>query len=174
MKNTSSLARFLAVLALTAISLTAATCGKDDNNNPVYVAPAGTTITINPSSVDLKITGGACTGGVSYKDQMFTITLYDKSSTESNPQPMNGISMVINLDYSSNYSSTDVRAMQLYDVDPSSGNISPVTVPFTTATGNSGTKVVWVRMDVSCTYTGSLEVSAKSAYNNAEIKIEDK
>lgn len=131
-------------------------CGKDEG----FTAPSGSAITINPSAVSLTISDVSSCPSASYNDHIFTITVKD-----SDGKSMNNMDIAVELSLAANSGSSINQILELYDGDTG----QPVTSPYSTMTGDSGTKNMIVRVDLGCEYTATFNVFSGDAYGTASI-----
>lgn len=138
-------------------------CG--DNNS----APAGSTITINPDGAKWDVSAGTC-NGTEVNFHAFNITVRNSAGVE-----LNDTDLYITLDLASN-NFTLPPYMQLYDDPNWQGGITtlpqnPVSTPYVTKTGASGTKRIIVGVDLGCGYKGSLTAYSGSSVDSVSIDV---
>ncbi len=160
MNSRSALTRVLIVLVIGTLAIGLGSCGKDKT----AVAPKGSTITFDPSEQKYKVGVGTCTGAAWLNNAPFLITLLDPQL-----QPMNDTTITIFLQFAPGSITPGSEVMQLYDAETS----QPVpTNPWTTKTGPSGTKSVFVRSDYGgCTYRGLITATSGNAFGMAAIEF---
>ena len=150
-------------------------CGASDEN-PV---PTNATVQVNPSSIPWEIPERPIPCPVNlafYNDHTIAISVVD-----SNNSPLGNVDLRITADLSGNTHS-GIERIKVYDDlngngvvdDPDelvSSNISPA---FTTKTSNVGTKLILVRVNLSCPYRGNLNVYAGSAFGSTNIEVSER
>lgn len=149
-------------------------CGASEN--PV---PTDATVQINPSSIPWEISDrpSPCLVDPSiYNDHTIAISVMD-----SNNSPLGNVDIRITADLTGNtFSGIDV--IRVYDdlngngvVDDPAELVSSITSPaFTTKTSNVGTKLILVRVNLSCPYRGNLNVYAGSAFGSTNIEVSER
>lgn len=156
----------LGKLLKTAMALPFLLLGCGDDNS----APAGSTITINPDGATWAVTAGTC-NGTDVNFHAFSITVRNSAGIE-----LNNTDLYITLDLAAN-NATIYQAMQLYDDPNWQGGVTtvpqnPVSTPYVTKTGNSGTKRIIVGVDLGgCGYKGSLNAYSGSSIDSVSIEV---
>lgn len=156
------MARILSICVLIALTVPMGLlqgCGDKTSS-----APSNSSIGISPNGVawDVGSTPG-CSGTV-YNFTLFTITVRDSFGN-----PMDNVTIYVDLDLASSTASPGIQVMYLADADVAQK--VPVQVPYETKTGEFGTKNVQVFVDLGCEYTGSLKVYSGTAFGSVEIVV---
>jgi len=150
-------------------------CGASDGGggNPV---PVGATVQVNPSAIQWEIgNGDPCViDPAVYNDHTVAISVLNSSGA-----PLGNVDIRVMADLSGNtFSGTDV--IKVYDdlngngvIDDPAELVSSNTSPsFITKTAQySGTRIVLVRVNLSCPYRGNLHVFAGAAYGSTNIEV---
>lgn len=162
--------RHLAIIWMALLGFSA--CGPGGNEDPV---PPGSSVTINPQDITWEITPSAsCVEGI-YNDHTLTVTVQN-----GNGVPLGDVDLLIRSDLAANTSFVDV--IRLYDdvngngvVDHPQELVSANNGPafFTKTDKFSGSRTLLVRVNVSCTYRGSVTVHAGSAFGSTSIEVTD-
>lgn len=151
-------------------------CGGADEN-PV---PVNATVLVSPNAIEWQIppvpTGQTCSDVFDpsyYNDHTIAVSVMN-----ANNSPLGDIDLRIIADLAGNtYSGIEV--VKVYDDfngngvvdDPAelvSSNASPA---FTTKTSRNGTKVILVRVNLSCPYRANLNVYAGAAFGSINIEV---
>ncbi|HID82002.1 MAG TPA: hypothetical protein EYH06_01320 [Chromatiales bacterium] len=140
-------------------------------------APVGSTLTIAPSEVTWTISNpGACDPNV-YADRLFVITASDPTGA-----PLGETDLLMTLQLAGNTSNSPVMTL-ISDtgsepgvVDAGDEVVSDVgDGGYTTKTNDEGIAKIIVRMTLSCTYKGSLDVfgSGGLLFNSVSLAVEE-
>lgn len=156
---------------------TLAGCGDGGGGDPV---PLGSSVRINQAAIEWEIgaTPTPCPVNLNnYNDHTIAISVLD-----SNNSPLGSVDIRVMADLSGNtYSGTDV--IKIYDdlngngvVDDPAELVSSNTSPaFLTQTGRyTGTKIVLVRVNLSCPYRGNLYAFAGAAFGSINIEVKNR
>lgn len=138
-------------------------CGNDKTTS----APTGSTIEISPEGRQWETAALTGCNGTSYNFELFTITVRDVFGN-----PMNNVTLYVDLDLAPNTASPNNQVMYLADADVAQK--TPVIVPYETKTGDFGTKNVQVFVDLGgggCEYKGNLRVYSGTAFASANIEV---
>ena len=157
-KLLTQMIRVLTIVLLVSAIVLLKGCGAD------LSAPVDSIITINPSGKTWTVAASFLTGCPSpnYNDEVFAITV-----TDSDGNPLNDITITIQLDLSANSSPPALQCLELFDGDTG----AQITSPYTTKTGDYGTKNIVVRMDFGETYRAELKVFSGTAYSSANLEV---
>lgn len=131
-------------------------CGKDEG----LTAPSGSAITINPSAVSWTGISASSCPSIDYNDEVFAITVKNSAG-----ERMNNIDITVELALSPGSGSSLSQFLELYDGDTG----LQVNSPYSTMTGDDGTKNMIVRVDHGCTYTADFSVFSGDANATATI-----
>jgi hypothetical protein len=130
-------------------------------------APNGSTIEISPEGKTWDTSQMIGCNASSYNFELFTITVRDSFGN-----PMDNVTIYIDLDLASSTASPNNQVMYLADADIAQK--IPVVVPYETKTGDFGTKNVQVFVDIGgngCEYNGQLKVYSATAFESVEIEV---
>lgn len=161
--------RHFVIIGIALLGFTA--CGPGGDEDPV---PPGASVTINPQDIEWDITPSAvCVEGI-YNDHTLAITVQN-----DNGVPLGEVDLLISADLAANTSAFDL--IRLYDdvngngvVDHPQELVSSNGSPafFTKTDKFSGTRTLLVRVNLSCTYRGNVNVFAGSAFASTSINVQ--
>jgi hypothetical protein len=155
-------AKLKIVLLLTFV-VSLAGCGGGDSN-PI---PVGGKVTMSQTEINWKLGNpGVCVEDANYNDHVVFITV-----TDSSDRPLGDVEVLMSVDLTGN-TSPGVPVLKLYEdknsngvVDDPEEYVSGVGDPFfkTRTDKYSGTKMIILRVNLTCTYSGILNVFSGSA-----------
>ena len=172
---------------LVAFVVSLSACGGGDSN-PV---PVNSNVTLSSSDSKWEISPSydPNTGACLYSDNFYVDEVLVVSVTDSSSRPLGDVSVFMTLSLAGNTflgetpgGTTFTAPFKLYEdmngngvVDDPEELVSAVGDPFyfTRTDEYTGTKMIVVRVNVSCTYRGYLTVTAGSASARFEIEVKD-
>ena len=143
-------------------------CGSENGGNSAPPARPGSTITVNPETIEWTVGGPGCTNTV-MQDEYFNIVVRNPNGV-----PLTGVGLSVSLVLAPGTYIPPPQVMYLYDDLDQDGFFTDLitTYPHYVQTMGAGTKMLRVQHDLGgCEYGGNLDVFSGTAYGFGHISV---